>query len=46
MTMKNKAHLVAQKCNQEEGIDYETTLAPIARLESIRMFLTFTCHEF
>nr|GEW47584.1 retrovirus-related Pol polyprotein from transposon TNT 1-94 [Tanacetum cinerariifolium] len=33
---KNKARLVAQGYSQEEGIDYEETFAPVARVESIK----------
>ncbi|WJZ82825.1 hypothetical protein VitviT2T_002550 [Vitis vinifera] len=43
--IRNKARLVAQSFNQEEGIDYEETFAPIARLEAIRMLLAFACFE-
>ena len=39
--VRNKARLVAQGFNQEEWIDYEETFAPVARLEAIRMLLTF-----
>ena len=35
----NKERLVAQGFNQEEGINYEETFAPVARLEAIRMLL-------
>nr|GEW08438.1 retrovirus-related Pol polyprotein from transposon TNT 1-94 [Tanacetum cinerariifolium] len=34
---RNKARLVAQGYNQQEGIDYDETYAPVARLESIRI---------
>ncbi|KAJ9566359.1 LOW QUALITY PROTEIN: hypothetical protein OSB04_002325 [Centaurea solstitialis] len=30
---------------QEEGIDYEETFAPIARLEAIRIFLAYAAHK-
>ena len=39
--IRNKARLVAQGYRQEEGIDYDQTFAPVARLEAIRMFLAF-----
>ena len=43
--IRNKARLVAQGYNQEEGIDFDETYAPVARLESIRMLLAFACHR-
>ncbi|KAL8099440.1 hypothetical protein AgCh_031901 [Apium graveolens] len=35
---RNKARLVAKGYSQEEGINYDETFAPIARLEAIRIF--------
>ncbi|GKD01669.1 retrovirus-related pol polyprotein from transposon TNT 1-94, partial [Tanacetum coccineum] len=35
--------IVAQGYNQQEGIDYDETYAPVARLESIRILLAYAC---
>ncbi|GJW51706.1 retrovirus-related pol polyprotein from transposon TNT 1-94 [Tanacetum coccineum] len=40
---KNKVRLAAQGYNQQEGIDYDETYAPVARLESIRILLAYAC---
>ncbi|KAJ9535657.1 hypothetical protein OSB04_un001191 [Centaurea solstitialis] len=42
--IRNNARLVAQGYRQEEGIDYDETFAPVARLEAIRLFLAFAAH--
>nr|GEX08248.1 retrovirus-related Pol polyprotein from transposon TNT 1-94 [Tanacetum cinerariifolium] len=42
--LKNKARLVARGYRQEEGIDFEESFAPVARIESIRIFLAFVAH--
>ncbi|GJT31101.1 zinc finger, CCHC-type containing protein [Tanacetum coccineum] len=40
---RNKARLIAQGYNQQEGIDFDETYAPVARLESIRILLAYAC---
>ena len=42
--IRNKARLVAKGYNQEERIDFVKTYVPIARLDSIRLLLTFAYH--
>nr|GEY03802.1 retrovirus-related Pol polyprotein from transposon TNT 1-94 [Tanacetum cinerariifolium] len=37
--LKNKACLVAKGYRQEEGIDFEESFAPVARIEAIRIFI-------
>ncbi|GJW01068.1 retrovirus-related pol polyprotein from transposon TNT 1-94 [Tanacetum coccineum] len=37
--LKNNARLVAQGFRQEEGIDFEESFAPVARIEAIRIFV-------
>nr|GEV01443.1 copia protein [Tanacetum cinerariifolium] len=40
---RNKARIVTQGYNQQEGIDYDETYAHVARLESIRILLAYAC---
>ncbi|GJV66966.1 retrovirus-related pol polyprotein from transposon TNT 1-94, partial [Tanacetum coccineum] len=42
--LKNKARLVAYGYRQEEGIDFEESFALVARLEVVRIFLSFVAH--
>nr|GEY31278.1 retrovirus-related Pol polyprotein from transposon TNT 1-94 [Tanacetum cinerariifolium] len=37
--LKNKARLVAKGYHQEEGIDFEESFAPVARIEAIHIFI-------
>ena len=39
----NKAWLVAQGYLQMEGVDYDETFAPVARMESIKILLVLAC---
>ncbi|GKE56590.1 retrovirus-related pol polyprotein from transposon TNT 1-94 [Tanacetum coccineum] len=36
--------MVARGYRQEEGIDFEESFAPVARLEAVRIFLAFVAH--
>ena len=41
--IKNKDILFCKGYSQVEGIDFEETFSPVARLEAIKMFLAFAC---
>jgi hypothetical protein len=43
IVVKNKSRLVAQGYTQVEGLDFDETFAPVARLESIRILLAYAC---
>ncbi|GJZ80688.1 retrovirus-related pol polyprotein from transposon TNT 1-94, partial [Tanacetum coccineum] len=44
IVIKDKARLVAQGYNHQEGIDYDETVVTVARLEAIRIFLAFSTY--
>nr|GEW06625.1 putative ribonuclease H-like domain-containing protein [Tanacetum cinerariifolium] len=41
IVVRNKARFVVQGNTQEKGIDYEEVFAPVARIEAIRLFLSY-----
>ncbi|GJR19696.1 retrovirus-related pol polyprotein from transposon TNT 1-94 [Tanacetum coccineum] len=43
--LKNKARIIAQGFRQEEGIDFEKSFAPVARIETIRIFVANAAHK-
>nr|GEX62617.1 hypothetical protein [Tanacetum cinerariifolium] len=43
--IRNKARLVAKGYAQEEGIDFEESFAPVARLEAVRIFVAYVVHK-
>nr|GEX99181.1 Gag-Pol polyprotein [Tanacetum cinerariifolium] len=45
MVIRNKSHLVVRGYRQEEGIDFEESFAPVARMEAIRIFLAYAAHK-
>nr|GEV52406.1 retrovirus-related Pol polyprotein from transposon TNT 1-94 [Tanacetum cinerariifolium] len=45
LVIRNKARLVAVGYSQQEGIDYDETFAPVARIEAIRLFLAYDAHK-
>ncbi|KAJ9560566.1 hypothetical protein OSB04_005726, partial [Centaurea solstitialis] len=45
IVVRNNARLVAKGYRQQEGIDYNETFAPVARIEAIRMFLAYAAHK-
>ncbi|GKA74788.1 retrovirus-related pol polyprotein from transposon TNT 1-94 [Tanacetum coccineum] len=45
IVVRNKSRLVAKGYKQEEGIDFEESFAPVARLKVVRMFIAFAAHR-
>jgi hypothetical protein len=43
--IKHKAHLVARGFMQREGIDFDDTFAPVARMESVRLLFALAAQE-
>nr|GFB95665.1 retrovirus-related Pol polyprotein from transposon TNT 1-94 [Tanacetum cinerariifolium] len=45
LVIQNKARLVAVRYSQQKDINYDETFAPVARIESIRLFLAYATHK-
>nr|GEX41178.1 retrovirus-related Pol polyprotein from transposon TNT 1-94 [Tanacetum cinerariifolium] len=43
--IRNKSRLVVIGYRQEEGINFEESFAPVARMEAIRIFLAYAAHK-
>ncbi|GKC14930.1 retrovirus-related pol polyprotein from transposon TNT 1-94 [Tanacetum coccineum] len=45
IVIRNKTRLVAKGYGQQEGIDFEESLAPVARLEAVRLSIVYAAHK-
>nr|GEZ80714.1 retrovirus-related Pol polyprotein from transposon TNT 1-94 [Tanacetum cinerariifolium] len=43
--IRNKSRLVAKGYAQKEGVDFEESFAPVARLEVVRLFIMYAAHK-
>ncbi|GJZ21197.1 retrovirus-related pol polyprotein from transposon TNT 1-94 [Tanacetum coccineum] len=43
--IRNKSRLVVRATAKREGIDFEESFAPVARMEAIRIFLAYAAHK-
>nr|GFC36316.1 retrovirus-related Pol polyprotein from transposon TNT 1-94 [Tanacetum cinerariifolium] len=43
--IRNKSRLVVRGYRQEEGINFEESFTPVARMEAIRIFLAYVAHK-
>nr|GFB97212.1 retrovirus-related Pol polyprotein from transposon TNT 1-94 [Tanacetum cinerariifolium] len=43
--IRNKSRLVAKGYAQKEGVDFEESFAPVARLEAVRLFIAYAAHK-
>ncbi|GJV25469.1 retrovirus-related pol polyprotein from transposon TNT 1-94 [Tanacetum coccineum] len=43
--IRNKTRLVVRGYRQEEGIDFEESFTPVARMEAIMIFLAYAAHK-
>ncbi|GJY32744.1 retrovirus-related pol polyprotein from transposon TNT 1-94 [Tanacetum coccineum] len=45
IVIRNKSRLVAKGYKQEEGIDFEESFAPLARLEALQLLSNYYCRK-
>nr|GFA51144.1 Gag-Pol polyprotein [Tanacetum cinerariifolium] len=43
--IRNKSRLVAKGYAQKEGVDFEESFAPVARLKAVRLFIAYVAHK-
>nr|GEY85694.1 Gag-Pol polyprotein [Tanacetum cinerariifolium] len=43
--IRNKSRLVAKGYAQKEGVNFEESFAPVARLEAVRLFIAYAVHN-
>nr|GFA25074.1 hypothetical protein [Tanacetum cinerariifolium] len=43
--IRNKSRVVVRGYRQEEGIDFEESFAPVAKMEAIKIFLAYVAHK-
>nr|GFA21718.1 hypothetical protein [Tanacetum cinerariifolium] len=43
--IQNKSRLVDKGYAQKEGVDFEESFAPVARLEAVRLFIVYAAHK-
>nr|GEU66710.1 hypothetical protein [Tanacetum cinerariifolium] len=43
--IRNKSHLVAKRYARKEGVDFEESFAPVARLEVVWLFIVYAAHK-
>nr|GEY69437.1 hypothetical protein [Tanacetum cinerariifolium] len=43
--IRNKSHIVAKGYAQKEGVDFEESFVPVARLEAVRLFIVYDAHK-
>nr|GFA27944.1 hypothetical protein [Tanacetum cinerariifolium] len=45
IVIRNKSRLVAKGYAQKEGVDFEESFAPVARMEAVRLFIAYATHK-